>query len=131
MIFNPLEWLRVLASGDLRSLTERQREVLSILVENKLYRGKDTAIPEIAEQLGIAFYEQGQYGIAEAVLRRANSLNGPDDEKIGILYWFGRALEAQGKTAEALPLYEQAAALDIRFLDVRERARRLGERGER
>jgi len=44
----------VLASGDLRSLTERQREVLSILVENKLYRGKDTAIPEIAEQLGIA-----------------------------------------------------------------------------
>lgn len=44
----------MLASDDLRSLTERQREVLSILVENKLYRGKDTAIPEIAEQLGIA-----------------------------------------------------------------------------
>lgn len=44
----------MLASDDLRSLTERQREVLSILVENKLYRGKDTGIPEIAEQLGIA-----------------------------------------------------------------------------
>ncbi|HEY5538482.1 MAG TPA: HTH domain-containing protein [Thermoplasmata archaeon] len=44
----------MLASGDLRSLTERQREVLSIVVENKLYRGKDTAIPEIAERLGIA-----------------------------------------------------------------------------
>lgn len=35
-------------------LTERQREVLSIVVENQLFKNKDTAIPEIAEQLGIA-----------------------------------------------------------------------------
>lgn len=83
-----------------------------------------------AEQLGITFYEQGQYGIAEVVLRRANGLEGPDDEKIGILYWFGRTLEAEGKLAEALPLYEQAVALDIRFLDVRDRVQRLtGELG--
>ncbi|MGQ0703218.1 MAG: tetratricopeptide repeat protein [Gemmatimonadales bacterium] len=78
-----------------------------------------------AEQLGIAFYEQQQYGIAEAVLRRAHTVDGPDDEKIGILYWFGRTLEAQGRAAEALALYEQAVSLDIHFLDVRERARRL------
>jgi len=44
----------MIAADDLRSLTERQREVLSILVENKLYKNKDTAIPDIAEQLGIA-----------------------------------------------------------------------------
>ena len=44
----------MIAATDLRSLTERQREVLSIVVENKLYKNKDTAIPEIAEQLGIA-----------------------------------------------------------------------------
>ena len=44
----------MLATDDLRELTERQREVLSIVVENKLYRGKDTNIPDIAEQLGIA-----------------------------------------------------------------------------
>jgi tetratricopeptide (TPR) repeat protein len=79
-----------------------------------------------SEQLGIAFFEQGQYGIAEAVLRRAvQELPGSDDEKIGLLYWLGRALEARGRGREALPLYEQALAVDIRFLDVRERARRL------
>lgn len=79
-----------------------------------------------SEQLGIAFFEQGQYGIAEAVLRRAVSgLPGSDDEKIGLLYWLGRALETQGRGREALPLYEQALAVDIRFLDVRERAKRL------
>ncbi|TLZ70478.1 MAG: winged helix-turn-helix transcriptional regulator [Methanobacteriota archaeon] len=44
----------MIAADDLRSLTERQREVLSIVVENKLYKNKDTAIPDIAEQLGIA-----------------------------------------------------------------------------
>lgn len=83
-----------------------------------------------AEQLGIAFYEQGQFGIAEVVLRRAAS--GPDDgddAKLGVLYWLGRVLESQGKNADALPLYEQAAALDIRFLDVRDRVKRLGESG--
>ena len=81
-----------------------------------------------AEQLGIAFYEQGQYGIAEVVLRRAaNGTDGGEEEKLGVLYWLGRVLESQGKKAEALPLYEQAAALDIRFLDVRDRVHRLGE----
>jgi tetratricopeptide (TPR) repeat protein len=82
-----------------------------------------------AEQLGIAFYEQGQLGIAEVVLRRAiNGTEGAEEEKLGVLYWLGRVLESQGKTADALPLYEQAAALDILFLDVRERVQRLGVR---
>ena len=81
-----------------------------------------------AEQLGVAFYEQGQFGIAEVVLRRAATGNDvADDEKLGVLYWLGRVLESQGKNADALPLYEQAAALDIRFLDVRDRIKRLGE----
>ncbi len=37
-----------------RELTERQREVLSIVVENKVYRNRDSRIPELAEQMGIA-----------------------------------------------------------------------------
>jgi tetratricopeptide (TPR) repeat protein len=79
-----------------------------------------------AEQLGIAFYDQGQYGIAEVVLRRAaNGTDGGEEDKLGVLYWLGRVLESQGKTPDALPLYEQAAALDLRFLDVRERILRL------
>jgi tetratricopeptide (TPR) repeat protein len=81
-----------------------------------------------AEQLGIAFYEQGQFGIAEVVLRRATAGgDAAEEEKLGVLYWLGRVLESQGRNGEALPLYEQAAALDIRFLDVRERVKRLGE----
>ncbi len=44
----------MLSFDDLRALTERQREVLQIVVENKLYYHRDSNIPEIAERLGIA-----------------------------------------------------------------------------
>jgi DNA-binding MarR family transcriptional regulator len=37
-----------------RSLTERQREVLSIVVENKVYRNRDSRITELADRMGIA-----------------------------------------------------------------------------
>ncbi|HKZ98655.1 MAG TPA: helix-turn-helix domain-containing protein [Thermoplasmata archaeon] len=37
-----------------RALTERQREVLSIVVENKVYRNRDSRIAELAERMGIA-----------------------------------------------------------------------------
>jgi len=37
-----------------RLLTERQREVLSIVVENKVYRNRDSKISELADQMGIA-----------------------------------------------------------------------------
>ena len=37
-----------------RQLTERQREVLTIVVENKVYRNRDSSIPELATQMGIA-----------------------------------------------------------------------------
>ncbi len=37
-----------------RALTERQREVLTIVVENKVYRNRDSRIPELAAQMGIA-----------------------------------------------------------------------------
>jgi len=44
----------MIAADEVRGLTERQREVLSIVVENKLFRNRDTQIPELAETLGIA-----------------------------------------------------------------------------
>ncbi|NOT06747.1 MAG: hypothetical protein HOP28_00940, partial [Gemmatimonadales bacterium] len=79
-----------------------------------------------SEQLGAAFFEKGQYAISEAVLRRAvDSLTGADDDKIGLLYWLGRAVEAQRRGRDALQLYERALAVDIRFLDLDERVRRL------
>ena len=79
-----------------------------------------------SEQLGAAFYAKGNFAICEAVLRRAvDGLPGTDDEKIGLLYWLGRALEAQQRGRDALPLYERALAVDIRFLDLGERVERL------
>ncbi len=37
-----------------RELTERQREVLTLVVENKVYRNRDSRIPELAALMGIA-----------------------------------------------------------------------------
>jgi tetratricopeptide (TPR) repeat protein len=79
-----------------------------------------------AEALGTAFFDKGQFPVAENLLRRAvETLAGGDDEKIGLLYWLGRAREAQGKSAEALGAYERALAVDIRFMDIGERVHRL------
>lgn len=80
-----------------------------------------------SEALGISFYEKGRYAIAEAVLRRAiESVHGSDDEKIGLIYWLGRSLEALERGEEALPWYERALAVDIRFLDLGSRVHALG-----
>ena len=79
-----------------------------------------------SEALGICFFQKGQPPIAEAVLRRAvDGLEGGDDAKIGLLYWLGRALEAQGKETDALASYERALAVDIGFLDLSDRIHRL------
>ncbi|MBM4186480.1 MAG: tetratricopeptide repeat protein [Gemmatimonadetes bacterium] len=79
-----------------------------------------------SEQLGIAFFDKSRFAIAEAVLRRAaESLPGGDEEKIGLIYWLARALEAQRRFEESLKYYERVLAVDIRFLDVGERVHRL------
>jgi tetratricopeptide (TPR) repeat protein len=79
-----------------------------------------------SEALGMAFFEKGQYAVCESVLRRAvDGLEGSDEAKIGLLYWLGRASEALGKKADAVASYERAVAVDIRFMDLSERIRRL------
>ena len=79
-----------------------------------------------AEALGSCFFDKAQFAVAEAVLRRAvDGLEGPDDEKIGLIYWLGRAAEAQGKDRDALTSYQRALAVDIRFMDLSERIHRL------
>lgn len=78
------------------------------------------------EALGTAFFEKGQYAIAEAILRRGvESLGATDDEQIGLLYWLGRAQEAQGKVEVAVPNYERVLAVDIGFQDTSQRMSRL------
>jgi tetratricopeptide (TPR) repeat protein len=79
-----------------------------------------------SEQLGIAFYEKTRFAISEAVLRRAiDSLSGGDEDKIGLIYWLGRAVESQRRQDEAIRCYERVLAVDIRFLDVGDRMQRL------
>ncbi|HEX2219046.1 MAG TPA: tetratricopeptide repeat protein [Gemmatimonadales bacterium] len=79
-----------------------------------------------SEALGICFYEKGQFGISETVLRRAvETADGGDEAKIGLLYWLGRAAEAQGKEMDAITSYERALAVDIRFMDLSDRMHRL------
>ncbi|HEX5386140.1 MAG TPA: tetratricopeptide repeat protein [Gemmatimonadales bacterium] len=79
-----------------------------------------------SEALGTAFFEKGQFAIAETVLRRAvDTLDGADDAKIGLLYWLGRAAEELGRAPDALIAYERALAVDIRFMDVDTRVRQL------
>ncbi len=79
-----------------------------------------------SEALGICFYDKGQFGISETVLRRAvEADDGGDEAKIGLLYWLGRAAEAQGKELDAITSYERALAVDIRFMDLSDRMHRL------
>ncbi|MBA3496840.1 MAG: tetratricopeptide repeat protein [Gemmatimonadales bacterium] len=78
-----------------------------------------------SEALGMAFFEKGQFAVSESVLRRAVEAEGGDEAKIGLIYWLGRALEAQGKGADAVTSYERAMAVDIRFMDLSDRIHRL------
>ncbi|HET8834968.1 MAG TPA: tetratricopeptide repeat protein [Gemmatimonadales bacterium] len=79
-----------------------------------------------SEALGMAFFEKGQFAISETVLRRAvDSADGGDEAKIGLIYWLGRALEAQGKGGDAITSYERAMAVDIQFMDLSDRIHRL------
>ncbi len=79
-----------------------------------------------SEALGTAFFEKGQFAIAEAILRRAvESLGATDDEQIGLIYWLARALEAQDKFDPAITTYERVLAVDIGFQDASGRMARL------
>jgi tetratricopeptide (TPR) repeat protein len=81
-----------------------------------------------SEMLGVCFFEKAAYGVAESILRRGLDLPASgDQERLGILYWLGRALEEQGKKADARDLYGRVFAVDIRFLDVEQRTKALAK----
>jgi tetratricopeptide (TPR) repeat protein len=81
-----------------------------------------------SEALGVCFIEKGAFVVAESILRRALELPASgDQERLGILYWLGRALEEQGKRVEARELYGRVFAVDIRFRDVGERSKALAK----
>jgi tetratricopeptide (TPR) repeat protein len=81
-----------------------------------------------SEALGICFFEKGAHGVAESILRRGLELPAAgDQERLGVLYWLARSMEAQGKQVEARDLYGRVFAVEIRFLDVGERVRALAK----
>jgi tetratricopeptide (TPR) repeat protein len=81
-----------------------------------------------SEMLGICFFEKGAFGVAESILRRGLDIPASgDQERLGVLYWLGRALEQQGKKAEARELYGRVFAVDIRFLDAEQRVKALAK----
>src|SRR6266699_3464535 len=81
-----------------------------------------------SEALGVCFLDKGAYVVAESILRRGLELAASgDQERLGVLYWLGRALEEQGKKAEARELYGRVFAVDIRFKDVGERSKALAK----
>jgi len=81
-----------------------------------------------SEALGVCFIDKGAYVVAESILRRALDLPASgDQERLGLLYWLGRALEEQGKKVEARELYGRVFAVDIRFRDVSARSKALAK----
>ena len=81
-----------------------------------------------SEALGVCFFEKGASVVAESIMRRALELPSTgDQERLGILYWLGRAIEEQGKAAEARELYGRVFAVDIRFKDVGARVKALAK----
>ncbi|HYK09512.1 MAG TPA: tetratricopeptide repeat protein [Gemmatimonadales bacterium] len=81
-----------------------------------------------SEALGVCFFEKGAFGVAESILRRGLELpSSGDEERLGILYWLGRACEEQSRPAEAKDLYGKVFAVNIRFLDVGERVKALAK----
>jgi tetratricopeptide (TPR) repeat protein len=81
-----------------------------------------------SEALGACFFDKKAYTVAESILRRGLELPAQnDEERLGILYWLGRALEEQGKAREARELYGRAFAVNIRFMDVGERVKALAK----
>jgi len=81
-----------------------------------------------SEALGVCFIDKGAYVVAESILRRALDLPASgDQERLGVLYWLGRALEEQGKKVEARDLYGRVFAVDIRFRDVGARSKALAK----
>lgn len=74
-----------------------------------------------SEALGEVFFDQGRPAVAEAVLRGVENSPEGDAEKIGVLYWLGRSLDAQGRHGDAVRYYQRIIAVDVAFRDAGDR----------
>lgn len=77
------------------------------------------------EALGQCFLDKGQFKLASSILSRALVERAREDQLLGVLYWLGRAAEAQGHSEEALGYYQRVFVLDIQFRDITDRMSEL------
>jgi len=78
------------------------------------------------EMWGITLMRAGDHQQAVAVLGRGLEVpDVRDDERIGLLYHIGRAYEEGEQLSVAREFFEQVAAINSSFLDVKERLQRM------
>jgi len=90
----------------------------------KALAGPTTRLPTY-EALGQCFLDKGQFKLASSILSRALVERASEDQLLGVLYWLGRAAEAQGHADEALGYYQRVFVLDIQFRDITDRMSEL------
>jgi len=90
----------------------------------KALAGPTTRLPTY-EALGQCFLDKGQFKLASSILSRALAEHASEDQLLGVLYWLGRAAQAQGNSEEALGYYQRVFVLDIQFRDITERMSEL------
>ena len=90
----------------------------------KALAGPTTRLPTY-EALGQCFLDKGQFKLASSILSRGLTERATEDQLLGVLYWLGRAAEAQGNSDEALGYYQRVFVLDIQFRDIAERMSEL------
>jgi tetratricopeptide (TPR) repeat protein len=90
----------------------------------KALAGPTTRLPTY-EALGQCFLDKGQFKLASSILSRALVERASEDQLLGVLYWLGRAAEAQGHAEEALGYYQRVFVLDIQFRDISDRMSEL------
>jgi tetratricopeptide (TPR) repeat protein len=86
----------------------------------KALAGPTTRLPTY-EALGQCFLDKGQFKLASSILSRGLTERATEDQLLGVLYWLGRAAEAQGNSDDALGYYQRVFVLDIQFRDIAER----------
>ncbi len=87
----------------------------------KALRGSSNSI-RAYEALGQCFVEKTQYPIATALLQRAISVQGTDEQQlVGVLYLLGFASEQMGRHEDALRYYQRVFAIDLEFRDITQR----------
>jgi len=90
----------------------------------KALAGPTTRLPTY-EALGQCFIDKGQFKLASSILSRALGERASEDQLLGVLYWLGRAAEAQDNAEEALGYYQRVLVLDIQFRDITQRMSEL------